>query len=44
MDDDLWNIGMVAGKREKIECAKYFEENGNLERATVLYHRAGDSA
>lgn len=41
MIDDLWNIGMVAGNREKIECAKYFEEIDDLEKAVVLYHRAG---
>lgn len=27
--------------REKIEIAKYFEEQNNLENAVVLYHRGG---
>lgn len=41
MNEELWNIGSVAGNREKLECARYFEEIDALERATVLYHRAG---
>lgn len=41
MADELWNIGMVAGKRETIECAKYFEEIEDLEKAVILFHRAG---
>lgn len=41
MADEMWNIGMVAGNREKVECAKYFEEVEDLEKAVVLYHRAG---
>lgn len=43
MIDDLWNIGMIAGNREKLECAKYFEETEDLEKAVVLYHRAGNN-
>lgn len=41
MVDDLWNVGMVAGYKEKMECARYFEENGSPEKAAILYHRAG---
>lgn len=41
MIDDLWNIGMIAGSREKLECAKYFEEIDDLEKAVTLYHRSG---
>ncbi|KAK9885497.1 hypothetical protein WA026_010990 [Henosepilachna vigintioctopunctata] len=41
MTDELWNIGIVAANREKIECARYFEEVDELEKAVVLYHRAG---
>lgn len=41
MGDELWNIGMVAGKRERIECGKYFEEIEDLEKAVILFHRAG---
>lgn len=42
MEEDLWNIGMVAGNREKLECARYFEEIGALDKAVTLYHRAGN--
>lgn len=41
MAEEMWNIGMAAGPREKLECARYFEEAEELERAVVLYHRAG---
>lgn len=39
--EELWNIGIVAGNREKLECAKYFEEHDALDKAVILYHRAG---
>lgn len=42
MVDELWNIGMVAGNREKVECGKYFEEIDDLEKAVIIYHRAGN--
>lgn len=42
MTDELWNIGMMAGGREKLECARYFEEVEDLEKAVILYHRAGN--
>lgn len=32
---------MAAGNREKLECAKYFEETGSSDKAVTLYHRAG---
>lgn len=41
MTEELWNLGFVVGNREKIECAKYFEEQGDLSKAVVLYHRGG---
>lgn len=41
MTEDLWNIALVAGSREKLDCARYFEEVGNYEYAIILYHRAG---
>ncbi|EFA08985.1 Intraflagellar transport protein 140 homolog-like Protein [Tribolium castaneum] len=41
MSDELWNIGSVAGTREKLECARYFEEIGALDKSVILYHRAG---
>lgn len=40
--EELWNIGMMAGAKEKLECAKYFEETDDLEKAVILYHRAGN--
>lgn len=42
MTEELWNIGMVAHRREKLECAKYFEENNQVDKAVLLYHRAGN--
>lgn len=42
MTEELWNVGMVAGSREKLECARYFEEVDDLEKAVILYHRAGN--
>lgn len=41
MSEELWNLGIVVSNREKIECAKYFEEQNDLEKAVVLYHRGG---
>ncbi|CAG9817936.1 unnamed protein product [Phaedon cochleariae] len=41
MSEELWNLGIVVSKREKIECAKYFELHGDLEKSVVLYHRGG---
>lgn len=40
LTEELWNIGMVAGKREKIECAKYLEHD-QPNKAVLLYQRAG---
>ncbi|XP_049817321.1 intraflagellar transport protein 140 homolog isoform X2 [Aethina tumida] len=41
MSEELWNLGFIATPRDKIECAKYFEEGNELSKAVVLYHRAG---
>lgn len=41
MAEELWDLGVVVANREKIECAKFFEERGDLEKAVVLYHRGG---
>ncbi|KAK5641268.1 hypothetical protein RI129_009815 [Pyrocoelia pectoralis] len=41
MSEELWNIALVAGRQEKLECAKYFEEIGDAEKAIMCYHRAG---
>lgn len=39
MAEELWNLSLVISNRGKIDCAKYFEEQGNLEKAVILYHR-----
>lgn len=41
MTEELWNLSLVVSNREKVECAKYFEEQGDLSKAVVLYHRGG---
>ncbi|KAJ8931389.1 hypothetical protein NQ314_015707 [Rhamnusium bicolor] len=41
MSEELWNLGIVVSNREKIECAKFFEGLGDLEKAVVLYNRGG---
>lgn len=41
MAEELWELGVVVANREKVECAKFFEERGDLEKAVVLYHRGG---
>lgn len=41
MTEELWNLRFVITNRGKIQCAKYFEEQGDLTKAVVLYHRGG---
>ncbi|KAF5285788.1 hypothetical protein FQA39_LY04249 [Lamprigera yunnana] len=41
MVEELWSIGLLSGDQEKLECAKYFEEVGETEKAIIFYHRAG---
>ncbi|CAG9773857.1 unnamed protein product [Ceutorhynchus assimilis] len=41
LSDELWSLGLTVSNRDKIEIAKYFEEQNNLENAVVLYHRGG---
>lgn len=41
MAEELWNVAQVAGNREKLECAKYFEDIGALDKAVILYYRGG---
>ncbi|ERL85430.1 hypothetical protein D910_02850 [Dendroctonus ponderosae] len=41
LTSQLWNLGLTVSSRDKIEIAKYFEEQNNLENAVVLYHRGG---
>ncbi|KAL7020245.1 hypothetical protein ACKWTF_011435 [Chironomus riparius] len=39
--DELWNVAIVANKKDKINSAVYFEEVGDYKRAVELYHRSG---
>lgn len=39
LDDELWQISLNAGTREKLESAKYFEAV-DPNRAVVLYQKA----
>ncbi|XP_076275745.1 intraflagellar transport protein rempA isoform X2 [Rhynchophorus ferrugineus] len=41
LSKDLWNLGLIVSNREKIEIAKYFEEQNSLDNAVILYHRGG---
>ncbi|XP_069684990.1 intraflagellar transport protein 140 homolog [Periplaneta americana] len=43
MEDQLWNLAVLAGPREKLEAAQYFEfcDKPVPEKAVLLYHRAG---
>ncbi|XP_018335270.1 intraflagellar transport protein 140 homolog [Agrilus planipennis] len=39
--EELWSIGLISNNREKINCARFFEDSGHLDKAVILYHRAG---
>lgn len=43
MDSQLWNMALLAGPREQLEAAKYFESSDKAlqDKAIILYHRAG---
>lgn len=41
MQDELWNVAIIAAKKDKITSAVYFEEVGDFKKAVELYHRAG---
>uniref|UniRef100_A0A6P7GUI1 Intraflagellar transport protein 140 homolog n=1 Tax=Diabrotica virgifera virgifera TaxID=50390 RepID=A0A6P7GUI1_DIAVI len=41
MIDELWNLSIVVSGKEKVQIAKYFEEQGDLEKSAMLYHRGG---
>ncbi|CAO1309472.1 unnamed protein product [Diamesa hyperborea] len=41
LQDELWNVAVIARPRDKAIAAAYFEENGSYNRAVELYHRAG---
>jgi intraflagellar transport protein 140 len=43
MDSQLWNMALLAGPREQLEAARYFESSDKAlqDKAVILYHRAG---
>jgi len=43
MDVQLWNMALLAGPREQVEAAQYFESSDKSlqDKAVMLYHRAG---
>lgn len=41
MVEELWNLSIVVSGKDKIQIAKYFEEQGDLEKSAILYHRGG---
>ncbi|XP_014614871.1 PREDICTED: intraflagellar transport protein 140 homolog [Polistes canadensis] len=41
MSEELWPLAVLASRQSQIEVAKYYEENGQLDRAVLLYHKAG---
>ncbi|XP_037074398.1 intraflagellar transport protein 140 homolog isoform X2 [Pollicipes pollicipes] len=42
-DDQMLNLALMAGPREQLDAARYFESlgKGGIERAVMLYHKAG---
>ena len=42
-DDQMLNLALMAGPREQLDAARYFETlgKGGTERAVMLYHKAG---
>ena len=43
MEEQLWNLALVASPREQLEAAHYFEtcDKPLPDKAVLLYHRAG---
>ncbi|KAE8751558.1 hypothetical protein FOCC_FOCC001805 [Frankliniella occidentalis] len=43
LDEQLWNLSLLAYPRDQLEAARYFEtsEPPSPERAVLLYHRSG---
>ncbi|KAK7788798.1 hypothetical protein R5R35_010909 [Gryllus longicercus] len=43
IEDQLWNLALLAGPREQLEAARYFEssERASPDKAVILFHRAG---
>ena len=42
-DDQMLNLALMAGPREQLDAARYFEAlgKGGVERSVMLYHKAG---
>nr|CAD7202239.1 unnamed protein product [Timema douglasi] len=43
LEEGLWNLALLAGPREQLEAAQYFEQSDHPlpEKSVLLYHRAG---
>lgn len=43
MEEQLWSLALLAGPREQLEAAQYFESSDKPQpdKAVLLYHRAG---
>lgn len=41
MFEELWPLAVLAPRQSQIDVAKYYEENDQLDKAVLLYHKAG---
>jgi intraflagellar transport protein 140 len=41
MDEQVWNLSLMASPQEQRDAASYFENVDRPDRAVRLYHRAG---
>lgn len=41
MFEELWPLAVLASRQSQIDVAKYYEENGQSDKAVLLYHKAG---
>ena len=43
LDEQLWNLSLLANPRDQLEAARYFEtsEPPAPDKAVLLYHRSG---
>lgn len=44
MDSDLMAFAVMSKPREILECARYFDQKGEYEKAVQLYHKGGDGS
>lgn len=40
--EELWKVASLANKRDKSECARYYENEKDYDRAIILYHQSGN--